>query len=207
MGLIVDVFIILILLICVYLGYKRGLVKVIVGLIAFAVAVVATVILYKPISNMVIYNTEIDDNIQNAIYENIKDEDLAKSDNEIVQFANQYILPGMEDVTKEIVSKSIAETIVEVITFMILLGGIRIALFFISKLFDAITELPIIKQFNKLGGTIYGIFQGIVINYIIFAIIVVIVPMMNLEQVDKAINESTVGKVLYNENIILKMIK
>lgn len=207
MGIIIDILIALVLLICIFLGYKRGLVKVLVGLIAFIIALVVTVVLYKPIANAVIDNTKLDDNIKNTIYENIKDENLENSDNKIIQFANQYILPGMEEVTIEIVADSISETIIEVLTFMILLGIVRIALFFVSKIFDAITELPIIKQFNKLGGTIYGIAQGIVINYLVFAIIIVVVPMMNLEQVDKTINESTFGKVLYNENIIIKMIK
>ena len=51
--------------------------------------------------------------------------------------------------------------------------------------------------------------QGVVINLIVFALILVIVPLTNLDQkkIEDNINLSTIGKYLYNENIILRVIK
>ena len=209
MGIVIDFLILLIILICTFIGYKRGLVKVVVGLLAFVIALVASVILYKPISNLIIEKTNLDDNIQAGIYEEIKGEDIEKSDNGIIEFANQYLVSEMKEVTAELISESITETIIEVITFIILLILIRIVLIFASAVFGLIAELPIIKQFNKAGGTIYGILQGIIINYIIFAIIIVGIQIAKVDKVtiDNTIGESKIGSVLYNDNIIIKLLK
>lgn len=209
MGIVIDFLILLIILICTFIGYKRGLVKVVVGLLAFVIALVASVILYKPISNLIIEKTNLDDNIQAGIYEEIKGEDIEKSDNGIIEFANQYLVSEMKEVTAELISESITETIIEVITFIILLILIRIILMFANAIFGLIAELPIIKQFNKAGGTIYGILQGIIINYIIFAIIIVGIQIAKVDKVtiDNTIGESKIGSVLYNDNIIIKLLK
>ena len=77
-----------------------------------------------------------------------------------------------------------------------------------NKIFSIITEVPIIKQFNKLGGALYGIIQGIIINYILFAVIIVIIPLIstNITIINNAINDSKFGSILYNENIIIKLV-
>ena len=53
----------------VFFGYKKGLIGVAFNLCAFLVAIIVTWILYNPVTNLVINNTEIDDGIKNAIIE------------------------------------------------------------------------------------------------------------------------------------------
>lgn len=204
MSIVIDFFIIIIVLVCIIAGYKRGLVNLIINLSAFIIALIIAIILYRPITNFIINNTEIKDNISNCIYEKIKDEDIEKTDNQIIQLANKYILNDTKEKTAEIISENIAETIIEVLTFVVLITFIRISLIIINRVFSIITEIPIIKQFNKLGGVLYGIAQGILINYILFAIIIVILPLTNID--NNSINNSKLGKILYNENIIIKLI-
>ncbi|HOJ11091.1 MAG TPA: DUF5711 family protein [Clostridiales bacterium] len=40
-----------------------------------------------------------------------------------------------------------------------------------KALLDGITQLPLIKQFNKLGGFVFGALEGLLTVYIIFAVI------------------------------------
>ena len=209
MGIIIDILVILIILICMFIGYKRGLVNVIVGFLAFIIALVLAAILYNPISNLIIDNTKLDDNIRNGIYEKIKDEDIEESENGIIEFANQYILSDVKDATAEMIAESISELAIQVITFIIILIATRIILIFANTVLSAITNLPIIKQFNKAGGTIYGILQGIVINYLIFAILLIVVQMTSIDSrnINDTINESKLGSILYNENIIVNLVK
>ena len=74
MGIILDVIIIAIIALNIFICYRKGLVKLAVGLIAVLAAVILALILYKPVSNIIIENTEIDDNIENAIIENFSAE-------------------------------------------------------------------------------------------------------------------------------------
>ena len=68
-----------------------------------------------------------------------------------------------------------------------------------------IAKLPVIKQFDKLGGVIYGVLEGIIIIYLVLAIISFISPMIG-ENIIAAIDESMVGSMLYNNNLLLKII-
>ena len=47
----------------------------------------------------------------------------------------------------------------------------RVILFFISALTDIVEKLPIIHQFNRMGGIIYGIIVGFFITNLILLII------------------------------------
>ena len=67
MGIIIDLIIILFILLSVYLGYKKGLVALGIHLIAFVLALVIGLILYRPIGDLVINTTSIDENMQNSI--------------------------------------------------------------------------------------------------------------------------------------------
>ena len=80
MSIIIDLIIISIVLLSVFFAYKKGLVSLALGLASFAIALVVTVILYKPISNVVINTTGIDEMIENTIYEKAN-EAMKKKDN------------------------------------------------------------------------------------------------------------------------------
>ena len=63
MNYLIDIILIAIIALTTFIGYKRGLIKVAFKLISFLLAIVIAVVLYKPISNFIINNTQIDDTI------------------------------------------------------------------------------------------------------------------------------------------------
>ena len=69
MGIILDIVLLAIFALSVFVGYKKGLIGVVFNLCAFLVSLVLTWILFTPVSNMIIKNTQIDDNIKNVIIE------------------------------------------------------------------------------------------------------------------------------------------
>ena len=58
MGIILDIILIGVLVASIYFGYRKGLVKVAVSLFALIIAVVVTLVFYKPISSAIIKNTD-----------------------------------------------------------------------------------------------------------------------------------------------------
>ena len=110
--------------------------------------------------------------------------------------------------------KELIDTVSDNVAVNIIRIGVALAVFIISKLIlifinvfaDLIGKLPIIKQFNKAGGTIYGVIQGILIVYIVFAVISLIAPMLNNTDFLEQINNSLIGNMVYNNNIILKLL-
>ena len=64
---IVDLIILAVLLICIGLGYKRGLTGCLLKIISFVLAIVIACILFKPVANIIINNTQIDDDLEKSI--------------------------------------------------------------------------------------------------------------------------------------------
>ena len=198
MGLVVDLIIIGIVLISVFLGYKKGLVSLIIGLCAFAIAIVVTILLYRPITNFVINSTYIDEVIQNKIIEKTGEIIELNSDNEITNELIESAKNGMLSETSRTLSINIVSGIVIISLFIC----IRIILNFTIKLANNVAKLPIINQFNKIGGLLYGLLRGMLIIYVILFIISVVGKINPKNIVHKNINESYIGKVMYNNNII-----
>ena len=80
MGLIIDIVIIAILALCIIMGYKKGLINVIFNIFAFLLAIIITLVLYKPVSDIIIKNTDIQEKIETEIIENTKGEEKKKEE-------------------------------------------------------------------------------------------------------------------------------
>ena len=64
MSIIIDLIVAGFLILNIVIGYKRGLTKSLIKILSFVIAVIIAAIFYKPVSNYVIENTQIDDNIK-----------------------------------------------------------------------------------------------------------------------------------------------
>ena len=73
MSIVVDIIIVAIILLSTFLAYRKGLISLAIQLVAFVIAIALTLLLYKPVSNVIINVTGIDEAIQNAILEEAND--------------------------------------------------------------------------------------------------------------------------------------
>lgn len=219
MGLIVDGIIILIFALCAFIGYKRGLTKCLLRLCTAILAIIIAVVLYKPFYNFVIDSTLIDDNIQYSIEKMInknstEDEAAEVKENSgmpgpIVKYVNKNLKETAEkEKTKAIteVSKSAAQLIVMIGCIIIIYIIAKILLRIITVVFDIFTKLPVIKQFNEIGGLLYGIIEAFFLVVVAFTLISVITPLVGNYAVTGMIEQSYIGKLFYNTNIILNII-
>ena len=76
MSILIDIIIIAIIGVCIFLGYKRGLIGVIFKILSFFIAVIVALVLFKPVSYFVINNTKIDEQIESSIIEIIEGKKL-----------------------------------------------------------------------------------------------------------------------------------
>ncbi|MBR2240272.1 MAG: CvpA family protein [Clostridia bacterium] len=214
MFLIVDLIILAIFALCIFMGYKRGLAGCLIKVLAFFIALAVAVVLFKPVSAIVTSTTQVDENIQSSIVSVFeKEEETQKEDNEKSSPIMEYISDKVEDATeekkKEIVDNAaneISVKIIDVLSFIGIFILARIALIFVKALADLITKLPLIKQCDKIGGVIYGILQSFVIVFIGLALTTFISTMVNQYSVLELVNQSYIGSILNNNNILVKLI-
>lgn len=217
MSIIIDLIIVGILGISIFFGYQKGLTKCVIKILSFIIAVVVAAILFKPVSNFVIQNTEIDDKIKesvvNLVADDVEEDGKVKEDSNLPQAMVNYINETVENAVEEakdnvitVAAEGIATVTINVGVAILLFIVVRIALIFVSALSKIITDLPIIKQFDKAGGILYGAVKALVIIFVLFALISLISPMIEQTGIIAAINKSFVGSILYNNNILLNII-
>lgn len=212
MGIIFDIIIVAIIALNIFLCYKKGLVKLAVGLIAVLAAIILSIVLYKPISNAIIKNTDIDEKIENIIIENFSAE---TNENEevryvgIIDYLEKYVDDAVNKTQNEIVYETagtMAVRFINIAVILIIFLVTRIILLLLTFISDMITSLPILKQFNEIGGILYGVVKALLIIYVILAIIFFVVYITGNTTISEAISGSYITKFFYEHNLILKII-
>ena len=195
MGIIIDIILIAIIVLSAFLGYKKGLVKLGAKLFAGIIAIIITIIMYKPVSGMIINNTTIDDKKEYAIIQNstnfINEND--KMQNGITEHVEKNVLPEQ--------AENLSKNVVYVITSLVLFFAVKIILSFIISLMDFVANLPILKQFNEIGGIIYGIVRGTLIVCVCVLLIGVYTKMKPESTLNNNIQNSYLTKIIY-KNIV-----
>ena len=196
---IVDLIIVAIIALSTFLAYRKGLVSLAISLSAFIIAVIITLILYKPVSNIIINITNIDETIENTILENANN--VMKEEENSEELANKIIEQAKNDILPE-TARTLAINIVTGGVILILFIIVRIAIRFINGLANLIAKLPIINQINKLGGILYGLIRGVIIIYIALFIINIAGQISPDNIVSKNVETSSLGKIMYENNIL-----
>lgn len=192
MGILIDIIIILFILASTYLGYKKGLIALGIQLLAFILSIVITLILYRPIGGIIINTTQLDEKLHETIQANAESIISEESDNKIT---NELIESAKKDMLPE-VTRTLAVNIIYGITMIVLFIISRICLILIKSLADAVSKLPIINQFNKLGGILYGLLRGLVVTYIILMIINLIITFNPKCSLNKIVDETYLAKMI-----------
>lgn len=217
MAILIDLIVIGILLLSTFLGYKKGLIGVVFKIVSTLIAIVIALILFKPVSGYIMNNTQFAQNIETTIVEklateNIESGKIKEEDSQlpsvIVDYINEEVTKNVNDARNtvvEVIAKNLAKTAIELIVIVGIFIAVRILLIFAKVILQAIAELPIIKQFNEVGGILYGLLRGALLIYVVLAIVSLILPMLDKGAVLGAINETILTKMLYNNNLILML--
>lgn len=213
MGIIFDIILIAIIILNIFICYKKGLVKLAVGLIAVFASIILALILYKPVSNFVIEKTEIDDKIKNTIIENFtntsKESETENQDEGFMKYIEKYVDDAVNKTKNEIVieaSDTIAIKVINICVILAIFIIARLVLILLTFIADLITDLPILKQFNKAGGIIYGIIKSLLVIYAILAILFFIIYISGNTTISEAISNSYITKIFYDNNLLLTLI-
>lgn len=199
MNFLIDFIVIGIIALFTFIGYKKGLIKVAFSLVSFILAIIISIILYRPISNFIITYTPIDDNIEIAISERLESPDT--SDEESQDIVSNYY-NNLKNSSTSVIASGMSKTIISISSMIIVFIISKVILFFFRFIGDLIAKLPLIKQFNSAGGFLYGLLKGFIIVYVLLALIALISPMIDINNIVTMINNSIITNIMYNNNII-----
>lgn len=192
MGILIDIIFIAIILLSAFLGYKKGLVNMASKLFAGILAIIITLILYQPVSNAIIKNTPLQTKIENIIIEKTQRENQEENSNVINELSQNMIKEQ---------AKNISINVVHAITMIGIFLLVKIILSIVFALINGIANLPILKQFNEVGGIAYGLVRGAIISVICIALLGVYAKINPQNKINKEIENTYLTKIVY-KNII-----
>ena len=211
---IVDLIIGVIIILFLIIGYKKGLVFCLINLATFIVAIVLAFALCSPVAELVENTTEIDENMKSFIVSHMPGgEEIDLKANEQLPEPIRNAIDGSVTSINEAKEKAIDATATE-ITNNVLKAICFVAIFFLVKILMLVlkvvsrifTKIPVIEQINTLGGMIVGALEGLILVYVIFGVISLISPMLTNTAIVDSINDSFFGKMMYNNNVVVKYI-
>lgn len=196
---IIDIIILVFILLSAIGGYRKGLISLGIHLFAFVLALLISFVLYRPIGNIIINTTQVDETIQATIQKNAEtmvntkgfEKDLTKS---LVESAENGMLPE--------VSKELAYNIVYLGTMIVLFLVLRVCLMLVNTVANAISKLPVLDQVNKLGGAAYGVVRGIIITYAVLLIISLGIAINPTTKLAQMIDDTYLAKTMMENNIL-----
>lgn len=220
---IVDIIIILIFVSSIAIAYVRGLSSVIYQLASWIITIILIFVLCRPITNVIIDNTTLDETISEKIQINLEDnfgenleegtsisEEDSNISNSVIDLINGYISEANEKGTENI-AKYVSDEISYIAVSAIVILGIfifaRVISLILKFVLDVIVSLPVFGTVNKVGGIAYGVIRAFLIIYIVLAIISLLSPTLANTGLILAIKSSHIGSIFYNDNIILNFLQ
>lgn len=178
---IIDLIIIAVILICVGLGYYRGFFKVVMNLLEYILSIFLAFKFYPNFMSFLNEKLLLNDFMHDVILNGMKtvvESNMGEQAIDIpIEMLDIPMVAQMSDIVVMIISLFIL-----FIVFKLL---IKIVGFFVDKL----TKLPVLKEFNKIGGLVAGFIEGIIIVFIGIAVL----NFFNNEAIDTKLEESLMG--------------
>lgn len=111
-------------------------------------------------------------------------------------------LIDLEGITRAL-GDEITMMIISVVSLILLYIILKIVMAVIGFVLKGVSKLPLVKQVDKLGGFVFGIFQGILTVYIICALLVTVNADPRFGVIFKGLGSSMFAWRFYESNIII----
>ncbi|MCR2044389.1 CvpA family protein [Anaerosalibacter massiliensis] len=102
-----------------------------------------------------------------------------------------------------IASQGLTKIGINIISILIIYLLVRWLLGYLERFISFLFKAPILKQLNRFGGFLFGLIRGVLILYLIFAIITPIQSIYPQGAIPKAVENSMLSGYFKNHNIII----
>lgn len=205
---IIDIVLILFIALGAFMGYKKGLINVLVSFVAIIIAIVLSLLLQIPVANTLrqtAIGNSINETVNNHLIGTIQNKTADIVDNTFYMNIGKNISSGEQ--LKDF-SESITMFILKGLSFFIIFIIVTLIILILKKILNFVFDLPILNSVNQIGGLALGGIKSLAIVYIILAILAFISPMPSItSSITENVNKTKITKTLYNNNLLVNIIK
>lgn len=206
MNMTVDIIIIIFLGLLIFQGYRKGFIKTIFDTLGLVVSFFLSKELHYYVENFLLKNTKLFAKLHD--YFEVKlSKDIANNINnnvplELQKFVNNIVANEVSDTFAAFVD-NVSLLIIRSISFVVTFLIIYAILLALTTLINTIMKLPLLNLTNRVFGGFMGIIKGLILLYLIFALLAPLLSFMQEKPLAQSILNSESSKVFYDNNIIL----
>lgn len=214
------------MLMCMLIGYKRGLIKSVLSVVGIVGAMLLANICYPYVGGFLKEHTVIADIVRGKIAGFVGEEEINEADDvydkemyvenlKVPEMVKNYIRSGDYDDTENKADiRNYAGYITDYMTSMVISGisytiSVLTAMLILLIAFSVsgiLTEIPIVKGIDKVGGLVFGMAQAVLITWIAMIVITLLSAFPWGTDLMKNIDDSIILTYIYKNNYFLKII-
>lgn len=222
----------IIFLVCIFVGYKRGLVKIVVSLLATIISIVLVSVITPYVSSWIRTATPLEDVVEKKMIEMLapEAEDGEALLKEELPKEEQIILIEEAKVPKmfrdmllennnneayaslgvgtfgEYIGAYIAKLLADIIAFLITMLIVTIIVRVAMGMLGILDKLPVIGGINRIAGGVVGLGSGLIVVWILFIVATLLYNTSFGKMCFENIAESSILSALYDNNVLMKFI-
>lgn len=200
------------LIIMVLWGMKRGLIKMLVSTVIMIASMLATAILFIPVS-AIVEKTPIADSVKDNISKVVLEADVVDIDSisnlnlpETVTLKLQDGAADTQAVVAEYVADKLGTMIIDAASFLIVFVIVYIVLRVLAGVLNIVAKLPGIHALNKLAGAIVGFVWGFALIWVMCLILPAFASHEWAMNLSEQINNNQFLTFIYNNNLLVNII-
>ena len=218
---IVDIFIGLLMILCIFAGERQGFVKSLIRTLGWFVSIILALIFRPLLVNFIDEKTNIREEVNNKIVEFVKTKlianDIGITDSESVPASistviNSSASRAYNESAYEIAGP-ITDAVISAAAFIVIMAVVFIIIWIFLRFFEVLKrEFEPIGALDSIAGMLFGLLKAVLISYIIINIIMVVSSVtmnsMLLSQIEGSIcinTLSNMGLLMISENVFNNM--
>lgn len=198
------------LVIAGFYGYARGMVKIVLSMVAMLVTIIIATMLTIPVGKIVKEVTPVYDNMYKTVSESVKENNVVNEENLGKLNLPQQILDRIEDSEVDdvidnyetLVATEITNTAYNAGVFLVLTIVIYIIVKIVISMLDFVAKLPLLKEVNKIGGFAIGIVYGLLVLWAGCLVLTACSSKPWAKAIFESINSNSFLGFIYNNNLI-----
>ena len=212
MDYIILIGVVAVLAICGFIGYKKGMVKILLSMVAMLVTYILAASLTIPVSAALKATTPVYDTIEKSVSDLVEKSDVTSTSIESLNLPEQIeekIMEGAATVTdsfNKYLIETLSNLILKAMTFFVLIIVIYIIVCIVIKVFDFVSKLPLIKNINQTGGLAIGLVQGLLIVWLGCLVVTAFGDKAWAQEAFRQINDNALLTFIYENNPIIYLI-
>lgn len=209
----VDTIIVSLLLYAVVQGFRRGFVQTFLQTVGWILAVVLGFVWYPHVLGFIKDNTGYYDSLRGKIAERIYEKTGDAADSamtgipEVIRDLLDNAVNAVTGAIADTLSISLTNLIFNIIGFLAVVLAIKIILMLFTLLFSKEKRGGLIGAMDGFLGLFVGGLRGMLIIYILLALMVPVSSLYGSSFITDQIDGSMFGSYLYDNNLILKTVK